>query len=133
MLLFPPLMQDISPIRRQHHHVFSHLFYILLLLAFQLPWQFAQFALLAQLLALLATYVIVALVTLLSASSSSAFYAVSVNVSFGVLCSLARCLLDVLGCQLVALIISWAAQLGNRLLLTSAYLPCLVGCLFGAW
>lgn len=133
MLLFPPLMQDISPIRRQHRHVFSHLFYILLLLAFQLPWQFAQFALLAQLLALLATYVIVALVTLLSVSSSSAFYAVSVNVSFGVLCSLARCLLDVLGCQLVALIISWAAQLGNRLLLTSAYLPCLVGCLFGAW
>ncbi|KAL5961036.1 putative C-mannosyltransferase DPY19L1 [Taenia solium] len=124
------LLQDISPVRRQHHHAFSHLFYILLLLAFQLPWQFAQFALLTQLLALFATYVVVALVTLLSVPLSSTSSAASVNVSFGVLCSLARCLLDVLGCQLVALIISWAAQLGNRLLLTSAYLPCLVGCLF---
>ncbi|KAL5105210.1 putative C-mannosyltransferase DPY19L2 [Taenia crassiceps] len=127
------LLQDISPVRRQHRHVFSHLFYILLLLAFQLPWQFAQFALLTQLLALLATYVAVALVTLLSASPSLTPSAVSVNVSFGVLCSLARCLLEVLGCQLVALIIAWTAQLRNRLLLTSAYLPCLVGCLFGLY
>ncbi|VDM30623.1 unnamed protein product [Hydatigera taeniaeformis] len=125
------LLQDISPVRRQHRHGFSHLLYILLLLAFQLPWQFAQFALLTQLLALLATYIVVALVTFLSTFPSSISPVTSINVIFGVLCSLARCLLDVVGCQLIALIISWAAQFGNRLLLTSAYLPCLVGCLFG--
>nr|CDS21126.1 protein dpy 19 1 [Echinococcus granulosus] len=125
------LLQDISPVRRQHRHAFVHLLYVFLLLAFQLPWQFAQFALLTQLLALIATYVVVALVTFLSVFPPSTPSTVSVNVSFGVLSGLARCLLDVLGCQLVALVISWAAQLGNRLLLTSAYLPCLVGCLFG--
>ena len=122
--------QDLCPGRRQPRRIFQYLLYIHLLLAFQLPWQFAQFALLTQLLALVLTYVIVALVAILSPPPHPSVN--SVYVGSVLLCSLARLLLAILSCQLVALIISWVLQLGNRLLLTSAYLPCLVGSIAGA-
>ncbi|KAM7539395.1 hypothetical protein Aperf_G00000057950 [Anoplocephala perfoliata] len=125
------LLSDISPIRRQPSRRSLHFFgYILLLLAFQLPWQFAQFALLTQLLSLMITYALVAMVMVISPSSHQSASSSTCDVTVVLLCSLARRLLEILGCQMVALTVSWILQFGNRLLLTSMYLPCLAGCFF---
>ncbi|VDO15190.1 unnamed protein product [Rodentolepis nana] len=127
--LSSPTSSDISPIRRQHpRRSFSFICYILLLLAFQLPWQFAQFALFSQLISLMATYALVAMVTVLSSTPHKSATSSTDVVTVIMLTSLSRRLLEILGCQVVALIISWVLQFGNRLLLTSTYLPCLFGC-----
>ena len=103
----------------------GYLLYTSALLAFQLSWQFAQFALLTQLAALMATYAVV-LVGMATQRYSDA-------VATTLLVRLARVLLETLGCQAVALVVSWVAQFGNRLLVTAAFLPCLVGAICGAW
>nr|CDS34306.2 protein dpy 19 1 [Hymenolepis microstoma] len=123
------LLRDISPIRRQHpRRSFHFICYILLLLSFQLPWQFAQFALFSQLISLMATYALVAMVMVLSSTSRKSATSSTDVVTVIMLTSLSRRLAEILGCQVVALTISWVLQFGNRLLLTSTYLPCLVGC-----
>ncbi|KAM3184946.1 hypothetical protein ACTXT7_007379 [Hymenolepis weldensis] len=126
------LLRDVSPIRRQHpRRSFHFICYILLLLAFQLPWQFAQFALFSQLLSLMATYILVAMVMVLSLTPHKSATSSTDVVIVIVLASLARRLVEILGCQVIALTLSWVLQFRNRLLLTSTYLPCLVGCFLG--
>lgn len=96
----------------------KYFFYILLLIVMQLPWQFAQFILLTQQIAVMATYWVILLLS--HASSIPHLFA-----------TLARRLQDLVVCQLIALLLCYLLQFGNKLLFTSAYLPLLVGCFAG--
>ncbi|KAG5441869.1 putative C-mannosyltransferase dpy19l1 [Clonorchis sinensis] len=92
-------------------------FYCLLLLAFQLPWQFAQFALATQI--------------------ASLFAACCITVAVGSQTLSDRCILlvdrvhTVVFVHLLALLLSFGLQFGNGLLMSSGYPAGLVGVVVG--
>ncbi|VDN34563.1 unnamed protein product [Dibothriocephalus latus] len=96
--------------------------FILLLLAVQLPWQFAQFALLTQLVSLLGAYAIALLIRAPYSTSLLRLFSTFVNR-----------LEDLVFCQLVALLLCFCAQFGNQFLLLSLYFPLLIGSLAGTF
>ncbi|VDL97711.1 unnamed protein product [Schistocephalus solidus] len=112
------LLKDSS--RTRPLRLLKCLLFILLLLAVQLPWQFSQFALLTQLASLLGAYAI----GLLSRAPLS-------TPLLRLFSAFVTRLEDLVFCQLVALLLSFCAQFGNRLLLLSLYFPLLIGSLAG--
>ncbi|CAH8825222.1 unnamed protein product [Trichobilharzia szidati] len=96
----------------------SSLAYCILLLGFQLPWQFAQFALLTQIISILC-----ALFITLTANPPNSIHQKSITINL--LLTVKR----ILRIHLFVFNLSFILQYGNRLLLQSGYLFCLFGSL----
>ncbi|CAL8071737.1 unnamed protein product [Calicophoron daubneyi] len=93
--------------------------YCMLLLAFQLPWQFAQFALTTQVTCLFASTCITILCNIRNASLWPKIF------------PLLRRVRLILLLHLLTLGLSYLLQFGNELLISSGYLICLCGLLAG--
>lgn len=101
---------------RSFKHLFESVIYCILLLGFQLPWQFSQFALSTQIASLL----IACCLTV----ASNQFHRSDHRL-------LVRGVRSVVSIHLIALVLSYLLQFGNALLLTSVYFPGLIGAWLG--